>query len=279
MAKSKKQPDLKSDRIPEWLLSADSYTPPADKEAFLNKTILSLLAKLSHLRQNNIDTGFANHISPAFILFFIFMTAVLTVASVKIVFPLFVLASILVYLACQKASKIISVLKPALTACIFTAIIMLPSLLLNNARFIFLPLKVFITVSLLSCMSQSVPFSAQSHALRHFNVPSVFILVIDLTLKYIVLLGTTATNLLTSMKLRSVGKNNEKYNSMASIMGTTFLKSQHYSQYTYDAMRCRCFTGEYKAPNHRLKLRPVSIIYLLILLLLLASFLILEGYL
>ena len=59
------------------------------------------------------------------------------------------------------------------------------------------------------------------------------------------ILGNTITNLLISLKLRSIGKNNFKYQSLASISGTTFLKSQIYTKETYHAMICRCLDENY----------------------------------
>lgn len=267
---------LKSD-IPQWLLSADDYAPPADKEAFLHKTMLSILAKLTFLRQNSMNAGQSRCFSPAFKLFFVLFTVLLTASSVKPAFPILTLALLLVYLACRKASFIAPVLKTGIAASAFTFIIVLPSLLLGNERIFILPLKVFITVSLLKCLVQNMPFYELSHTMRRFGISSAFILIFELTLRYIVLLGQTASELLTSMRLRSVGRNNAKYSSLASIMGTTFLKSQRYSQYTYDAMRCRCFTGEYDSKS-RFKLQPIHAAYALLTCIMLMLFLCLEGY-
>lgn len=113
--------------------------------------------------------------------------------------------------------------------------------------------------------------------MRRFGISAAFILIFELTLRYIVLLGQTASDLLISMRLRSVGRNNAKYSGMAAVAGTAFLKSQHYSQYTYDAMRCRCFTGEY-INSSRLRLKPIHAIYISILCFMLILFFYLEGY-
>lgn len=263
--------------IPQWLLSEDDYVPPSDKEAFLHKTMLSILAKLTLLRQNSMNAGQSRYFSPAFKLCFVLFTVLLTASSVKPAFPLLALALLLVYLACQKASFIVPVLKTGIAASAFTFIIVLPSLLIGNERIFILPLKVFITVSLLKCLAQNVPFYELSRTMRRFGISSVFILIFELTLRYITLLGQTASDLLISMRLRSVGRNSAKYSSLASVLGTTFLKSQRYSQYTYDAMRCRCFTGKYDGQN-RFQLKPIHSVYALLIFIMLMLFLCLEGY-
>ncbi len=241
----KKQSHDNIDRqIPSWLLSTDDYTPSVDKEAFLRKTVFSILAKLSFLReQHHIPTD--NIINCAFKLLFTFLTVILIVSSRKWGFPFIILSAGLIYLAMLDGKKIIAIIKPAVMAMIFTFIIILPSIFLHNTNIFFLPFKVFITVLLMSYLSQSMPFYQMSHAMRFFHIPSIFILILDMTLKYIVLLGNTANDLLTSMSLRSVGKNRHKYQNMAGILGTTFLKSQDYAQDAYNSMLCRCFTGEY----------------------------------
>ena len=65
-------------------------------------------------------------------------------------------------------------------------------------------------------------------------------------IKYIVLLGEYALQMLYALKLRSVGKNKEKYGSIAGVGGSLFVKSRAMSQTMYQAMECRGFDGEYK---------------------------------
>jgi cobalt/nickel transport system permease protein len=48
------------------------------------------------------------------------------------------------------------------------------------------------------------------------------------------------------LKLRSVGRNKEKYTSVSGVAGTMFIKSKEMSEEMYEAMECRGFTGEYK---------------------------------
>jgi cobalt/nickel transport system permease protein len=67
-----------------------------------------------------------------------------------------------------------------------------------------------------------------------------------MTLKYIVLLGSLIQDILTALRLRSVGKNNKKYQSVGGVMGVTFLRGTEMSREMYEAMRCRGFTDDYK---------------------------------
>ena len=71
----------------------------------------------------------------------------------------------------------------------------------------------------------------------------------DITLKYIVLLGNLITDLLTSLQLRSVGKNNKKYSSIGGVMGVTFVRGTEMNRQMYEAMQCRGFTDDYSVKN------------------------------
>ena len=61
-----------------------------------------------------------------------------------------------------------------------------------------------------------------------------------------VILGNIIHNLFTAMQLRSVGKNNKKYQSIGGIMGVTFIRSAEMSREMYEAMQCRGFTDDYR---------------------------------
>lgn len=262
--------------IPQWLLSTDDYSPSVDKEAFLRKTLLGILAKLTFLRQQPIVKE-KQFISPPATIFLFFLTVVLVVSSQKLAFPSIILAINIVYLAFLDGKKIIATLKPAFIATIFAVIIVLPSIFLGNTRIIYLPCKIFVTVTMLSYLSQTMPFYQMSHALRYFHIPNIFILILDMTLKYIVLLGDTTIALLTSMQLRSVGRNRYKYQNMAAILGTTFLKSQEFAKDTYNSMLCRCFTGDYTL-QVAYEFNFKQILYCLLAIGVVFIFLYLEGY-
>lgn len=263
-------------QIPKWLLSADDYTPSADKEAFLRKTIYAILAKLTFLREQPIIKR-KSLLSPPAKLALLFLTVILVVSAQKLTFPLLILAINVIFLAFLDGKRIIAILKPAIIATLFATIIILPSIFLGNSRIFYLPCKIFITVSLLAYLTQTMPFYQMSRALRYFHIPNIFILVLDITLRYIVLLGDTTIALLTSMRLRCVGKNNTKYQNLAAILGTTFLKSQEYAKGTYNAMLCRCFTGEYTL-QVAYEFNPKQIVYILVACVLINLFLWSEGY-
>ena len=94
--------------------------------------------------------------------------------------------------------------------------------------------------------------------MRTFRIPSLFIFTLDITLIYISVLGEICVDILTSVGLRSVGKNPDKAKSFSGVLGLTFLKSSEMSEEMYASMCCRGFTGEYQmSKKYRLCLQDV----------------------
>ena len=100
--------------------------------------------------------------------------------------------------------------------------------------------------------------------MRTFHVPSLFIFTLDITLKYISVLGEICVEILQSVSLRSVGKNPDKAKAFSGILGTTFLKSSEMAEEMYAAMCCRGFTGEYQA-KQKYRVRPYDIMHILLM--------------
>ena len=65
-------------------------------------------------------------------------------------------------------------------------------------------------------------------------------------MKYISMLGEICAAILTSVRLRSVGKNPQKAKALSGVLGISFLKSGEMAEEMHAAMCCRGFTGEYK---------------------------------
>lgn len=263
--------------IPDWILHSDTYSPSADKEAFLRKTIAAISRTITFFGPSRYQVQKRHRGNITADLLLLFVSVLLIVSAHSVVFPLLILAIELVYLAALDGKQIRGIIKPAVIAFCFSCVLVFPSLFLGNNRWMELPFKVFITVLGVSYVSRITPLYEIGRALRAVHIPCIFILVWDMTIKYIVLLGHTILHLLISLRLRSVGKNDHKYQSMAAIMGTTFLKSQEYAKDTYHAMVCRCFTGTYEAAVRQADW-STYIMYGIAAVLLIGCYLFLEGY-
>ena len=104
----------------------------------------------------------------------------------------------------------------------------------------------FVSVTMDNCFNRRTQWNQITTALRRLHVPGLFVFVLDLTLKYIVLLGTLLQDLLTALQLRAVGRHRKKYQSVGGVLGVTFLRASELSRETWEAMQCRAFTDDYK---------------------------------
>ena len=75
---------------------------------------------------------------------------------------------------------------------------------------------------------------------------TIFIFTLDITLKYISVLGEICMDVLRSVCLRSVGENPDKTSAFSGVLGITFLKASEMAEEMYAAMCCRGFTGKYE---------------------------------
>jgi cobalt/nickel transport system permease protein len=92
------------------------------------------------------------------------------------------------------------------------AMIMNPSGIPNNLHLV---LKVFFSLEMVRIFNHTTQWNHITAALRKLHIPGLFIFTLDMTLKYVVLLGTLIVDLLTALRFRSVGKNNKNISLLA----------------------------------------------------------------
>ena len=143
---------------------------------------------------------------------------------------------------------------PALGAAGLAVVLALPALLLGasaTGAMLKIALKTFINVSLVLGVSWTLTWSRMSAALKMLHLPDEVIFTFDMALKHIEVLGRTAHDLCESVMLRSVGSapaGFSRTDSLAGIMGMTFIKAMECSRAMDEAMLCRGFAGAYPAP-------------------------------
>jgi cobalt/nickel transport system permease protein len=234
--------------VPEWLLRNEGYTPRSDRDAFIDKSIRTFLSLLSRIRSR---TGVAQRkalIDARVKLVSLFLLILFTSLSHRLLFLGLCGTVILVILSLSRGEVILDILKIALAVAGFTFVIFLPSIFWGNlVGVLMVTAKVLICVAAARFLSATTEGRALTRALGAFRIPDLFILVLDFTLRYIILLGALSLDMLYALKLRSVGKNKDKTGSLSGIAGTLFLKSRDLAEDTYAAMECRGFTGTYRA--------------------------------
>ncbi len=243
MIENLKKPEM---NIPEWLTKKEEYIHKADKDSFLDKSILSLFRLLSRIQKQDKGSETKIKINVAINILCTFSLLILVSVTKSFLFVLIIGVYLLLRLSMQEADHLVRVLKTSFAVTFLTAVVMLPAFLMGSGySSIMVTSKVLVSITAVGLLSQTARWNAMTSALKAFFIPDLFILILDITIKYMYMLGELSLNLFYALKLRSVGKNNKKYTSMAGIAGTVFLESKEMAEEMYHAMECRGFTGEY----------------------------------
>ena len=173
--------------LPDWMCSGETYVPSKDKEAFLTKSTKSVLSVLAKMRfYEGKDGKFSA--TPSLKLFYTLLYIVLT--------------------AC---SAIRQILRGTAGAVLFSILILLPSVFMGTPQTLMnITSRVYVSVTLVGILSSGTSWNKLTGSMRTFRLPSIFIFTLDITLKYISVLGEICAAILTSVRLRSVGKNPQK---------------------------------------------------------------------
>lgn len=248
--------------LPEWLLINENYIPLADKDTFVNKSILSVFKVISRIKKQDSQGLTRSRIHVPLHVFGTFLLIILVSLTRSFIFVIIVNVWLLAVLSMTDSDRMVRILKMSTGVTLCTAVVMLPAFISGNTySSVMITTKVFGTITAMGLLSHSAKWSALTEALKKFFMPDIFIFILDITIKYIYLLGELSLNMFYALKLRSVGKNRSKYSSMAGIAGSVFLQSKELAEEMYHAMECRGFTGEYHI-NNKSELKWLDYIYI-----------------
>lgn len=229
--------------LPEWAKREESYRPDKDRDAFISRSLLRMMEMLKVLRAQ-AGRRHRGQAGAPLALLVLLLLAVVTARTPAFLWT--VLGGELVLMTALTGAQLRKIVAGALTAALFCLLLVLPAVVFWGAGpALLLPFKTFLCVTALNLLQQYFSWHEITAALRRFHLPPEVIFILDTTLRYLVVLGDQASLLLTSLKLRSVGHNPRKHKAMAGIMGIVVQRSQRLSLEMAEAMRCRCFTGEY----------------------------------
>ena len=229
----------KEGKLPDWMYSQEAYAPSKDKDAFITKSTKSLLTVFGRIHFTEGKDGRFSA-SSSLKLFYTLIYIIITASSRNALFVLIMCAAVTLRLAFFPAASIRQILSGTISAILLSAFILLPSIFMGNPQtLVNITCRVYVSVTLIGILSAGTSWNKLTRSLRNFHVPSLFIFTLDITLKYISLLGEVCTDILTSVRLRSVGKNPQKAGALSGILGITFLKSEEMADEMHAAMYCR----------------------------------------
>lgn len=246
--------------LPSWLTEQERYEPTGARHRVMQKNVLHLANLLERVRLGGgahkggsmIDRALSSVSAPVRLLGM--LVCVLCVCLAQSPLYLMLMAAIaLVLIAVRPVRGLRATFMPALAAAGFAVVLALPALLLGASATIAMlkiALKTFVNVSLVLGVSWTLTWSRMSAALKALHLPDEVIFTFDMALKHIEVLGRTTHDLTESVMLRSVGRapaGFSRTDSVAGIMGMTFIKAMECSRAMDEAMLCRGFAGAYPA--------------------------------
>jgi cobalt/nickel transport system permease protein len=258
--------------IPDWLSEKDNYLPKEEKNLYIEKSILSLIKVISIIRQNKNRDKLIYSINPTLKVVSTILLVLCISLSRKLNLLLIADVYVLINLLLMEKRSRKRILFKSLVFPLITLIALIPSMFYGNIyNSLLLFQKLVITILLINLLSHNTKWSEISKALKLLFVPDIFIWIMDITIKYIVLLGEHSIDLLYALKLRAIGITANKYKSLSGIMGNLFIKSYKMSEEMFHAMECRGFIGEYNTKVD-LKFKKIDYVYLTVNIVLVSLF-------
>ena len=259
--------------VPEWLLVKDNYQPKEDKNLYVEKSIFSFIKVVAIIRQDKNQGRLINSLNPTLkvISTLIIIISISLSRSFNYLLILDTYVLINLFLMERKSRK--RILFKSFIFPLITLVALIPSMFygnISNSLLIFQ--KITITIIIMNILSHNTKWNEITKSLKLLLVPDIFIWIMDITIKYIVLLGEHSINLLYALKLRSVGKTSDEYNSITGIIGNLFIKSYKMSEEMSQAMECRGFIGEYTTKIN-FNLRKSDYVYIIVNLIFVGTFL------
>ena len=213
--------------VPAWLATRECYEPRADRSRFVERSILSILGALAALRERRGLPKSGDLALGELKLVSAFLAILLVSLSRGTLFLEAALAFELCWLCLLPGELIARILLKVLVAAFFALAIFLPAFFLGRGSGIPILIgKIGLALLAAATFSASTSWPSMAAAFAAFRVPDVFVMTLDMTIKYISLLGGLVLDMLYALKLRSVGKGYRKGDSLAAIAGTVFLKSK-----------------------------------------------------
>lgn len=248
--------------VPEWLSAKDNYIPKEEKNLYIEKSIFSLIKIISIIRQNKNGDKLIYLINPTLKVLSTIVLILCVSISRSFIYLFIIDMYVLINLFLMEKKSSQRILFKSFIFPLITLMALIPSMFYGNIyNSLLLFQKLIITVLLMNLLSHNTKWSEISKTLKLLFIPDIFIWIMDISIKYIILLGEHSINLLYALKLRAIGITSNKYSSLTGIMGNLFIKSYKMSEEMFHAMECRGFVGEYSTKVN-LKLKKIDYVYL-----------------
>lgn len=262
-----------------WIFNEDNYEVKKNRNSFLEKSIFTTLRIIDYIRKNNetYKSGYMYLTNP--LLKVVFTVANLVFISLTKSWEfLFIIMSFIILMTISIPRKDrIQFVFSTLSIIIIPLIMIIPSIFINKGIECFkIMLKILEAIFLARILSVTTKKCELTNCLKKLYVPDIFIFLVDLTLKYIFILGEFSLNMLYSLKIKNISRKNNRYSSIWSLIGNLFLKSKCMADEMFFAMECKAFNGEYVIYNKVEILKRRDLLFIILNLIIFVFFLILK---
>ena len=230
-----------------WMKEEERYEPRADRNRFFMQTAKTIMGILARIRMQNKEKRRGPALSAGARILLLLVLLILTAFSKNAGFALAMIMAELMMLACCPAKDVKRILTAVFGILLFTILITLPAYFMGSEKtIVVLPVKVCCSVLGVELMNLGLKWNELTWTMHRLHVPDLFLLVWEMTMKFLLLLGRMNEQLLLALKVRSIGVNRQKAQAIGGILGVSYLKSQLWAKETYEAMNCRGFDGTYQ---------------------------------
>jgi len=112
-------------------------------------------------------------------------------------------------------------------------------------------LKMYLCVMAALLLVATTPFTELTAQLRRLHLPMIFVMVFEMTFRYIGVLVEEAYSMMTAYKLRSGRKKAIEMRHMGSFIGQLLLRGFDRAERVHAAMRCRGYSLKHVPPPRR----------------------------
>ena len=169
---------------------------------------------------------------------------------------------ILFLLLCAKlvflpSEVILNTLKKLVHTLLFSSLFLLPSLFISPSNLPLFFIRIALLLLTVSLFFATTPWQDFILALRQLHFPSVLLLTMDITIKYIYVLGLHLEELLYSVRLRTLGQAVDRQ-VMGALLGQLYVSTKERTTQTYQAMLLRGYRYDVKPVARRRRLSLTS---------------------
>ncbi|MGQ5709892.1 energy-coupling factor transporter transmembrane component T family protein [Lactobacillus sp. PSON] len=227
--------------LPAWLNTGEENKVQLSKGKLIQNNLNIFTNLIKALTK--ISPAYAAKNSPWMRIAELIVLTTLILLSSQVVFLWMVFILILLHLVFLPGKVIVRIGKKLTKLVLISLIVLLPSLLLRDNN-----IGLFISRTVLIMLNISIFLSVTSwpqfiQGLEQIHFPSVMILTLDITMKYVYTLGIYIQEVLNSIKLRTFGQHvNRKV--LGVIVGQVYLSAKKRTVDLYQAMTLRGYNNK-----------------------------------